>query len=61
MLARMFERRRTGYRSIGYCEAAAVGHTVLPSDDGDHADDRTGDPLESHKWQVAIRVVGHAD
>jgi len=50
MLARMFERRRTGYRSIGYREAAAVGHTVFPSDDGDHADDRTGDPLESHKW-----------
>jgi superfamily II DNA or RNA helicase len=50
MLARMFERRRTGYRSIGYREAAAVDHSVFPSDDGDLAGDRTGDPLESHKW-----------
>jgi hypothetical protein len=53
MLARTSGRRRTGYRSIGYREAAAVGHTVFPRDDGDHADDRTGDPLESHKWSVA--------
>lgn len=50
MLARKFERRRTGCRSIGYREAAAVSHTVIPSDDGDLAGDRTGDPLESHKW-----------
>ncbi len=50
MLARMFERRRTGYRSIGYRESASVGHAVLPREDGDFADGRTGDPLESHKW-----------
>jgi superfamily II DNA or RNA helicase len=49
MLARMFERRRTGYRSIGYREAASVSHTVLTGADGDLAGDRTGDPLESHK------------
>lgn len=60
MLARMFERRRTGYRSIRYREAAAVSHTVIPSDDGGLDGDRTGDPLESHKRQVAIRATGHA-
>lgn len=50
MLARMFERRRTGYRSIGYREAASVSQVVLPSHDGDLGGDRTGDPLESHRW-----------
>ncbi len=49
MLARMFERRRTGYRSIGYREAASDSQVVLPSHDGDLGGDRTGDPLESHK------------
>lgn len=49
MLARMFERRRTGYRSIGYREAASVRHAVPPSDDGGLAGDRTGDPLEAHR------------
>lgn len=51
VLARMFERRRTGYRSIGYRESATVGSTLRPNDDGDLvAGDRTGDPLESHEW-----------
>ena len=50
MLARMYERRRTGYRSIGYREAVSVSQTVLPSDGGALAGDRTGDPLESPKW-----------
>ena len=49
MLARMFERRRTGYRSFGYREAASDSQVVLPSHDGDLGGDRTGDPLESHK------------
>lgn len=49
MLARMFERRRTGYRSIGYREAPSDSPFVLPCHDGDLGD-RTGDPLESHKW-----------
>ena len=49
VLARMFERRRTGYRSIGYRESASDSQVVLPSHDGDLGGDRTGDPLESHK------------
>jgi len=49
VLARMFERRRTGYRSIGYRESASAGHPALPSDNGDLPGDRTGDPLESHE------------
>lgn len=50
VLAGMFEKRKAGYRSIGYREAASVRHTVLPSDGSDHAGDRIGDPLESPKW-----------